>query len=149
MLLGLLLWYAFYFVDRFWYHPLLKSAVDHGTILEDEIKKSLPGSGMTAAISAGSPQKVGKVVAVISRKQEMHSSDKLIWFYSVGAAAFILAAIALQAGAMTMAGPSSPPPVKVQIEGNSVVATPSGILVQPTPGGSRPAPSSPLPATSP
>jgi len=25
--IGLLLWYAFYFVDRFWYHPLLKAAV--------------------------------------------------------------------------------------------------------------------------
>ena len=29
--IGLLLWYAFYFVDRVWYHPLLKGAVDTGT----------------------------------------------------------------------------------------------------------------------
>ena len=39
IVIGLLLWYAFYFVDRAWYHPLLKASVAHGTQFEKEIKK--------------------------------------------------------------------------------------------------------------
>ncbi|GAA1770930.1 hypothetical protein [Nostocoides vanveenii] len=60
-MIGLLLWYAFYFVDRVWYHPLLKASVAHGTKIEDEIKRSLPEAGMTAAITAGSSHQTSPV----------------------------------------------------------------------------------------
>jgi hypothetical protein len=98
--IGLLLWYAFYFVDRAWYHPLLKASVAHGTQFEEEIKKVLPAAGMTASITAGSIYKPKGTVRILSRRKEMHSDDKLVWFYTVGAIALALAAIALQAGVL-------------------------------------------------
>lgn len=100
IVIGLLLWYAFYFVDRVWYHPLLKASVAHGTRIEDEIKRSLPAAGMTAAITAGSAHKTRGLVRFVSRRKEMHSDDKLVWFYKVGALALALAAAAFQVGAM-------------------------------------------------
>ncbi len=100
IVIGLLLWYAFYFVDRAWYHPLLKASVAHGTQFEKEIKKVLPAAGMTASITAGSIYKPNRTVRILSRRKEMHSDDKLVWFYTVGAIALALAAIALQAGVL-------------------------------------------------
>lgn len=96
VLLGLLLWYAFYFVDRWWYHPLLKAAVSQGTDLEKEIQKLLPAAGMTATITAGSAYSPGLIVRTLSRKTAMHSDDKLAWFYKVGAIAFLAAAVGFQ-----------------------------------------------------
>ena len=98
--IGLLLWYAFYFVDRAWYHPLLKASVAHGTQFEEEIKKVLPAAGMTASITAGSIYRPKRTIRILSRRSEMHSDDKLVWFYTVGAIALALAAIALQAGVL-------------------------------------------------
>lgn len=113
MLTGLMLWYAFYFVDRFWYHPLLMAAVKHGTVIEDEIKKILPAAGMTAAITAGSPQRIGRLIPFVlnprigfrGANKLLHSEDKLRWFYFVGAAAFVIAAIALQLGSLESEDP--------------------------------------------
>jgi hypothetical protein len=98
--IGLLLWYAFYFVDRVWYHPLLKASVAHGTEIEDEIKKSLPHAGMTATITARSEYRTSGLVRRLSRKPIMHSDDKLVWFYKIGAVALALAALALQLGVL-------------------------------------------------
>lgn len=103
IVIGLLLWYAFYFVDRVWYHPLLKAAVNHGTRLEEEVKKALPQAGMTAAITAGSTHYTSRVERIFSRKERMHSDDKLVWFYQVGALALALAAVALQVGVLVSA----------------------------------------------
>lgn len=100
IVIGLLLWYAFYFVDRVWYHPLLKASVAHGTKIEDEIKRSLPEAGMTAAITAGSSYQTRGIVRLLSRRESMHSDDKLVWFYKIGAIALGLAAVALQLGAL-------------------------------------------------
>lgn len=106
ILIGLLLWYAFYFVDRVWYHPLLKASVEHGTKIEDEIRKTLPAAGMTASITAGSAYPTKRVVRFLSRRKEMHSDDKLVWFYKIGAIALVLATVALQFGALV--GPVTP-----------------------------------------
>jgi hypothetical protein len=100
LVIGLLLWYAFYFVDRVWYHPLLKGAVDKGTEIEEEIKKSLPRVGMTATITDRSRYETGRIVRVLSRKKVMRSDDKLVWFYRVGAVALAAAALALQVGVL-------------------------------------------------
>lgn len=109
VVVGLILWYAFYFVDRVWYHPLLKAAVEQGTEIENEIKKHLPKAGLTDTITTKSRQNVGKVVSFLSRKPIMRSEDKLIWFYTVGAAAFVVSAIALQAGTLLSDGGSQKP----------------------------------------
>src|SRR3954454_5849013 len=34
LIAGLILWFGFYFVDRYWYHPLLIGSVKHGEELE-------------------------------------------------------------------------------------------------------------------
>lgn len=100
IVIGLLLWYAFYFVDRVWYHPLLKASVAHGTRIENEIRRSLPEAGMTASITAGSAYKPRGLVRIFSGRKNMHSDDKLVWFYKTGAFALVLAAIAFQVGAL-------------------------------------------------
>jgi hypothetical protein len=116
VVVGLILWYAFYFVDRVWYHPLLKAAVEQGTEIENEIKKYLPKAGLTDTITIRSRQNVGKVVSFLSRKPIMRSEDKLVWFYTVGATAFVVSAIALQAGAVLSDGrPHGPERVDLRI----------------------------------
>lgn len=99
LFLGLFLWYAFYFVDRAWYHPLLKAAVAHGTELEKEIRKTLPRAGMTTAITEASGYKPNWMIQKAIGKPEMRSTDKLEWFYLIGAIALSAAAIILQFGA--------------------------------------------------
>jgi hypothetical protein len=99
LLVGLALWYAFYFVDAAWYHPLLRASVQQTELFEKEIAKSLPAAGHAQAISAGSAYQPNKVVRRLSRipaGSPMRSPDKLKWFYQVGAVALISVAIALQ-----------------------------------------------------
>lgn len=141
ILLGLLLWYAFYFVDRVWYHPLLKAAVAQGEKWEQEFQKYLPlagalgAPGMTSAISAGSAAaEVGWLTKRLSRKKTMHSAEKLVWFYGVGSTAFVIAAIALQIGASIHTS-ENPAPVIVRLESTANVP-PSGPVapsLSPTP----------------
>lgn len=101
ILVGLILWYAFYFVDRAWYHPLLKAAVNQGTLIENEIRKSLPAARMTQAITDGSAYETSWLIQKLSRKPSpMRSDDKLVWFYKVGAASLAIVAIALQVSAL-------------------------------------------------
>lgn len=103
---GLGLWYAFYFVDKHWYHPLLKAAVRAGEDLETIIEAYLPGARLTKEISAGSPYTPKPLFGKIRiRKSPMHSPDKLNWFYRTGAVALILFALALQFGP-SLAGPT-------------------------------------------
>lgn len=123
IVLGLILWYAFYFVDRVWYHPMLKAAVDQGARWEREFQQHLPlagaigAPGMTDAISAGSANaELGWLTSFLSRKKHMHSSEKLVWFYGAGALALVLAAIALQIGVVLSPPASSPQPIIVRLE---------------------------------
>lgn len=97
LLAGLLLWYAFYFADKFWYHPLLIASVRHGEQLEAELRKSLPAVGLTQDITAGSPAK--PPAFWFWRKSELHSSDKLFYFYVIGGLVLVSAAILLQLSA--------------------------------------------------
>ena len=101
----MILWYAFYFVDRLWYHPLLKAAVSEGEEFEKAIAQYLPEAHMTAGITQRSPQKVGRLIAFLAGRTGtervaggavMHSDHKLRWFYRVGAFALSLAALALE-----------------------------------------------------
>lgn len=127
-LAGLILWYAFYFVDRYWYHPLLKAAVEHGSIIEDEIKRDLPQAGMTRTITARSAYKPRGLVRWLSgtkKGHEMHSDDKLAWFYKIGAFALLLAAVGLQAATLLTPPTTEPQQVVVTIsQAPTVTATP-------------------------
>lgn len=67
---GLVVCFAFYFMDRHWYHRLLVGAVKHGILIENA---SPPEMGLTKAISAESPFKLfGK---------EFHADHKIVVFY--------------------------------------------------------------------
>lgn len=143
LVIGLLLWYAFYFVDRVWYHPLLKGAVETGTAIEAEIKKVLPQAAMTATITARSKYQTKGLVKLLSRKPVMQSDDKLRWFYSVGATALAAAAIALQIGAAFEATPTKSPATPTTTPTASSTATLSS-PVTPTPSDDgSPSPSHP------
>src|SRR5262245_40350721 len=54
LIVGLVLWYAFYFVDLAWYHQLLRASVRQTEAIEEEITKVLPVAGHAKAITAGS-----------------------------------------------------------------------------------------------
>lgn len=89
---GLVLWYAFYFVDRYWYHPLLVAAVVQGHLVEDKIEGiGLAGVSLTKSISAGSPIERPTMIKLFTRKknkeEKLRSEGKLVWFYRIGAMA--------------------------------------------------------------
>lgn len=116
LIVGLVLWYAFYFVDRHWYHPLLVASVGHATSLEGEIRKSLPLAGLSGQITAGSPYVPSRAVKILSRtKESMHSDDKLLWFYRVGAVPLAVAALVFLIGSWTTEPTPDPAPQEVVI----------------------------------
>lgn len=80
---GLVIWSAFYFMDRWWYHRLLYGAVQHGAALEKSVADTLPQLGLGKAISAASPFKLGKY--------KIHTTRKIDIFYGVIAGILILA----------------------------------------------------------
>jgi len=92
ILIGLLIWLAFFFVDAGWYHKLLKASVEHGELLEKEIQAYLPGAGLTARISDRSPSRVWLT------KWQLHSSGKLKMFYCTIATMLAVLASVLQLG---------------------------------------------------
>jgi hypothetical protein len=52
---GLIAWIAFYFMDRWWYHRLLKGAVDHAKLIEDQLKVDIPNIALSNKITSVSP----------------------------------------------------------------------------------------------
>ncbi|WP_249645336.1 hypothetical protein [Nocardia sputi] len=85
LVLGFVLWLAFYFVDKVWYHQLLTGAVKHGDELEQELRTQLPHAGLTGQIGRSSPQ----VIKIFFWSKELHSTGKLRLFYAIGAAALL------------------------------------------------------------
>ncbi|MEQ9565791.1 MAG: hypothetical protein RLN85_08275 [Pseudomonadales bacterium] len=103
---GLIIWSsliplaAFYFMDRWWYHRLLKGAVAAGVPLEKELKEMGYPVALGREISAASPF----VWRLWGRKDEndetpfwklprrkMHSESKMDFFYlSLGLAIFLV-----------------------------------------------------------
>ncbi|WP_345844786.1 hypothetical protein [Shewanella algae] len=90
---GMLVWLTFYLADRFWYHPLLKGAVNQGVIIENELKEILPAINLTHEIGKSSP--------VFFCNQEIRSHRKIDFFY--GSISLIVFAIGL---ALSIAGTS-------------------------------------------
>lgn len=122
--LGLLLWLAFYFVDRYWYHPLLKGAVRHGEEVEAEIKKRLGHAGMTAAITESSgvtlrgPMRVFEPLGMFRKpenERELRSEDKITGFYRIGAVALVVAALGMQVAVTFSDEPDSSEVVTVHL----------------------------------
>ncbi|HEX8684645.1 MAG TPA: hypothetical protein VF707_20165 [Ardenticatenaceae bacterium] len=76
---GLVAWWAFYFMDRWWYHRLLKGARDHVEYIENRLKGQIPSIALSSQISTASP--IWKI----------HSEHKIDFFY--GTVALILVVI--------------------------------------------------------
>ena len=106
--MGLVIWMLFYFVDQIWYHRLLLGAVKQGELLEDLLKETVPGIGLTHGISAMSAY----TFRFFGTKWVLHSRHKLKFFY-LGVAALLLAlAITSQFGVLSQknVAPAPPPP---------------------------------------
>jgi hypothetical protein len=113
---GLILWFGFYFVDRYWYHPLLIGSVKHGEKLEGELRVYLPEAGLTRDITAASHIKPPKGLGRIAGKNDdntLRSEEKLRIFYWIGAATLILAAAFLQLAACSPPKNPEPKPERV------------------------------------
>lgn len=146
LLIGLLLWYAFYFVDRYWYHPLLKASVDQGHKIEDQlVSHGLLNADLAKQISVGSPIDRPRLIKALSlpsnRGKKMHSVDKLVWFYRVGSIALFTSAVTL--GLSLWLIPSKPSgPTIVRIERTDLGEVSSSLTLEPSPlltGASTPA----------
>lgn len=141
---GLILWYAFYFVDRYWYHVFLKAAVDRGTSLEKVIKDHLPDSELGVTIKARStsaypgalasrphrtylsfrgivPSRHRPAVSMRARYRfwrqpaTMDSTRRLAWFYAVGSVPFIVVAVTLQISAIVAVAHNGTPAFDPQV----------------------------------
>lgn len=81
---ALLAWVAFYFMDRWWYHRLLKAAVKKGEALEKLVADTEFGDvlGLAGGISEASPLKF--------LKWKIHSEQKIDIFYALVAVVLVL-----------------------------------------------------------
>ncbi|MEV0683399.1 hypothetical protein AB0I35_05955 [Nocardia sp. NPDC050378] len=134
LILGCVLWGAFYFVDKVWYHQLLVGAVAHGVELEQELKTQLPHAGLTEQIGKSSPQEI----RILLWKKELRSTEKLRLFYVIGATALLLAATALQFGSKPVSEPT-----KAETATSTPAATESSATLTHTP--LQPVPTMPAP----
>ncbi|WP_077343333.1 hypothetical protein [Pseudocolwellia agarivorans] len=87
-LVALFVWNLVFFVDVYWYHPLLKGAVLKGIDLENEIKDDLPEIGLTQAIGESSAIK-------FLWWKKLHSTTKAKIFYNGVSVALVAIAISL------------------------------------------------------
>lgn len=96
LVMGALLWAAFYFVDQWWYHPLLLGAVKHGETLECELQTYLPKAGLTLEISKSSPFPLVLGFRSWKYKHEVHSKHKMTIFYGAIFTLLLVSAVGLQ-----------------------------------------------------
>jgi len=95
---GIVVWCAFYLMDRHWYHNLLIGAVNHGLFIEKRYREQIPELGLATAIGAASPTVLNFGVTKKSRATFAHhwkirSSTKLNLFYGIGIVLLIGAAV--------------------------------------------------------
>lgn len=72
---ALVVWLAFFFMDHFWYYPLLIGSVNHGRSIEDALKAQIPSIGLTNAIGTSS--------AITFCGKTLRSKQKSIIFYGL------------------------------------------------------------------
>lgn len=98
-------WLAFYFMDQYWYYPLLIGAVKHGVAMENALADRVPLVGLTKRIGDESPKKFLAMT--------LHSKEKSAVFYISIFALLLILAI----------GSSWVPGTKVEKESISTVQT--------------------------
>ncbi len=70
--ISIIIWLAFYFMDRFWYHELLRGAVNHGGLLEKHLERVVSDISLTKSIRAASRASLKR-----------NAASKLMWFYFI------------------------------------------------------------------
>lgn len=105
--------WLFYFIDRYWYHRLLKGSVDHAITIEKKYKDEMPELSLSDAIGAVSPYKPGRMVNLLANvfvshdkyweTGQLHSEGKIEFFYKSVMFVLILVTIGLAyAGGVTI-----------------------------------------------
>ena len=95
---GILGWYAFYFMDRHWYHRMLLGSVYHTTKIEKAVGPELQ---LSVAIGKESP------IPVFGK--QIHSTQKIDLFYAAGLTFLIsLTGFVLLQGALFATSPTLP-----------------------------------------
>jgi hypothetical protein len=86
---GALIWAAFYFMDRYWYHPLLLGAVAHGLNIEELMEARFKVRGLTGVNAKNEPVEAAALTKTIGKKSPvkvlgfitLRSSNKEHVFY--------------------------------------------------------------------
>lgn len=74
-IIGIVPLFAFYIMDRHWYHRLLHASVEQGMNIEKELEKIYPNISLTIAIKDKSP------ISLLFKTLKIHSDGKLRIFY--------------------------------------------------------------------
>lgn len=85
-IVGIVPLFAFYLMDRHWYHRLLHAAVEQGMKIEKELEKIYPSISLTTTIKEKSP------ISFLFKKFKIHSDGKLRLFYILLIFSFIIIA---------------------------------------------------------
>jgi osmotically-inducible protein OsmY len=110
LIIALVSWTAFYLMDQYWYHYLLKGAVLHGMKIENSLKNVLPEIGLTKSIGDASP--------IRFRSWQIRSTHKMTIFYGLIALVllFFIAMVAVLTWLEIFSWRGSPPkPQQVQV----------------------------------
>ncbi|MGA2797378.1 MAG: HAD family hydrolase [Thermoguttaceae bacterium] len=79
------IWFAFFLMDRYWYHKFLLGAVRHGHYIERRFHMIIPEIGLSEAISKASPSRICGIT--------IHSHWKINIFYMMGIVVLIIASV--------------------------------------------------------
>jgi hypothetical protein len=85
-IVGIVPLFAFYLMDRHWYHRLLHASVEQGMKIEKELEKVYPSISLTTTIKEKSP------ISFLFKKFNIHSDGKLRLFYILLISSFIIIA---------------------------------------------------------
>jgi hypothetical protein len=106
--------FAFYFMDRLWYHRLLDGAVTAGIQAESALKELGYKVDLGSKISERSP------FTLWLTEKKIHSKTKMDMFYLVLVATLLIVAVCLGFGVRPQPSPATAPPA-------SVGAVPAGV----------------------
>ncbi|NHC62515.1 hypothetical protein [Paenalcaligenes suwonensis] len=93
MTISVIVWLAFYLMDRFWYHELLKGAVHHAQKIEESLKKFTPEIELANSIREQSHKSL-----------KMNAAKKLNIFYLSILVVQLLALVSLSTDIVKISG---------------------------------------------
>lgn len=99
-------WLAFFLMDRYWYHVLLKGSVTHAGKIETELNEKVPGIGLGKTIS-----EVSGTVRVLGFT--MRSERRLNTFYILGFLMLAVVFVALMFATPNKQNAASPPTASI------------------------------------